>query len=54
MPNERHAYYMQKYVEDQIAEKTGIVKTQEQVSKTAQNVHKKSFAMAAVSRYHSV
>ncbi len=54
MPQERHAYYMQKYVEDQIAEKTGIAKTQEQVSETTKKMHNKSFAMAAVSRYHSV
>ncbi len=54
MPGEVHAYSMQKYVEDQIANKTGIKKTQEQVSKTTKNLHNKSFAMAAVSRYKSI
>ena len=54
MPNEVHAFAMQKYAEDGIVEKTGIEKTEENTSKTVKQVHDKSFAMAAVSKYNSI
>ena len=54
MPDEIHSFAMQKYVEDGIMEKTGIEKTREETSKTTIQVHAKSFAMAAVSKYNSI
>ena len=54
IPNEVHAHAMQKYVEDNIANKTGIEKTQVQEAKDVKQVHNKSFAMAEIvkSRYN--
>ena len=43
---------MQKYVEDMISVKTGIEKTQEQVSKATEQLHNKSFARALQFRSH--
>ncbi|MBQ8677076.1 MAG: hypothetical protein IJ529_01240 [Alphaproteobacteria bacterium] len=54
IPAEVHAYAMQKYVEDNIAEKTGIEKTQVRETKSVQQVHTKSFAMAAIAKYRSL
>ncbi len=54
MPKEMHAYAMQKYVEDNIANKTGIEKTQVQEAKDVKQVHDKSFAMAYVVRNHEL
>jgi hypothetical protein len=48
MPQEMHAFAMQKYVEDNIANKTGIEKTQVQEAKDVKQVHNKSFAMAEI------
>lgn len=50
IPNEVHAHAMQKYVENKIAEKTGLEKTQVNETKNIKQVHDKSFAMADVSR----
>ncbi len=53
MPTEVHAYAMQKYVEDEITNKTGIEKTQAQETKDVRQVHDKSFAVAAIALQHS-
>ncbi len=53
IPQEVHAYGMQKFVESKIIEKTGIEKTQETASKTIRQIHEKSFAVAAIARYKS-
>ena len=53
MPKEMHAHAMQKYVEDNIANKTGIKKTQVQEAKDVKQVHDKSFAMAEILRSRS-
>ena len=53
MPNEVHAFAMQKYVEDGIVEKTGIEKTKENTSSTIKQMHDKSFTMASISKYRS-
>ena len=53
MPNEVHAFAMQKYVEDGIIEKTGIEKTTENTSGTIKQMHDKSFTMASISKYRS-
>ena len=50
MPKEIHAYAMQKYVEDNIANKTGIEKTQARETKDVKQVHNKSFAMAEIAK----
>ena len=54
MPKEMHAYAMQKYVEDNIANKTGIEKTQVQEAKDVKQVHDKSFAMAHIARHREL
>jgi hypothetical protein len=54
IPQEVHAYGMQKFVEDQIVEKTGICKIQENASDTSKNMHEKAFAMSAVAKYRSM
>ena len=54
MPKETHAYAMQKYVEDNIANKTGIEKTQVQEAKDVKQVHNKSFAMSYMVRNHEL
>ena len=54
LPKEIHAYAMQKYVEDNIANKTGIEKTQVQEAKDVKQVHDKSFAMAHIVRHREL
>jgi len=54
MPLEIHAFAMQQYVENKIADKTGIEKTKANESKNIRQVHDKAFAMAAVAKYHSI
>ena len=54
MLHEVHAYAMQKFVEDQIVEKTGIYKIQENTSDTSKNMHEKAFAMSAVAKCRSI
>ena len=53
MPNEVHAFAMQKHVEDGITEKTGIEKTKENTSGTIKQMHDKSFTTASIARYRS-
>lgn len=53
MPKEMHAFAMQKYIEDNIANTTGIEKTQVREAKDVKQVHNKSFTMATISRYRS-
>jgi hypothetical protein len=47
MPDEVHAFAMQKYVEDGIIKETGIEKTKENTSGIIKQVHDKSFTMAS-------
>ncbi len=53
MPDEVHAFAMQKYVEDGIIEKTGIEKTKENTSGLIKQVHDKSFIMASILKSRS-
>ncbi len=48
MPKEVHAYTMQKYVEDRIADITGIEKSKVNKAKDVEQVHNKAFAMADI------
>lgn len=50
MQKEIHAFTMQKYVEDNITNKTGIEKTKVAETKDVKQVHNKSFAMADISK----
>ncbi len=54
LPVEIHAYTMQKYVEDNIADKTGIEKTQAKETEDARQVHNKAFAMANITKSRSM
>ena len=54
MPAEIHAYTMQKYVEDNISDKTGIEKTLICGVNYAKMVHNKVFAMANITKARSM
>lgn len=52
LPDEVHAYGIQEYMEKQLAEKTGIVKTAA-VNKEADKIHNKALAMAKLAQYRA-
>ena len=53
-PAEVHAHGLQKYVEQQFMEKTGIEKRQSSdLNKEIKQIHNKAFSMAALSQYRS-
>ena len=53
-PNETHAHGLQEYVEQLIAEKTGIEKTHyTDLGYEVKNVHNKAFSMAKLTQYRS-
>lgn len=52
LPDEVHAYGIQEYMEKQLAEKTGIVKTAA-VNKEANKIHNKALAMAKLAQYRA-
>ena len=52
LPDEVHAYGIQEYMENQLAEKTGISKTAI-INKEADKIHNKALAMAKVTQYRA-
>ncbi len=53
-PGETHAYGLQEYVEELLAEKIGIEKTHyTDLEKETKNIHNKAFTMAKITQYRS-
>lgn len=54
LPDEKHAYGVQQYMEQFLMEKIGIEKTNYAIgNKEAQKIHDKAFAMVAIAQYKS-